>query len=62
LTVVAEGIETAAQSAFLRSAGCDIGQGYLFAQPRPGDQLMHSSVASQPKSMNHRAAALNYHD
>jgi diguanylate cyclase (GGDEF)-like protein len=43
LTVVAEGIETAAQSRFLRAAGCDLGQGYLFAKPRPGDQLMHGS-------------------
>jgi diguanylate cyclase (GGDEF)-like protein len=45
LTVVAEGIETAAQSAFLRSVGCDIGQGYLFAPARPGDQLTHNSGA-----------------
>ncbi len=43
LTVVAEGIETAAQSRFLRSAGCDLGQGYLFARPRPADQLMYGS-------------------
>jgi diguanylate cyclase len=45
LTVVAEGIETAAQSAFLRSAGCDLGQGFLFAKPRPGDQLGHTAGA-----------------
>jgi EAL domain-containing protein (putative c-di-GMP-specific phosphodiesterase class I) len=35
LAVVAEGIETAAQSAFLRSLGCDVGQGYLFGHPAP---------------------------
>lgn len=32
-SVVAEGIETADQLAFLRSEGCDMGQGYLFSRP-----------------------------
>jgi len=35
--VVAEGVETAAQSAFLRSAGCDRLQGYYFGSPMNGD-------------------------
>jgi diguanylate cyclase (GGDEF)-like protein len=33
LKVVAEGIEEAAQRDVLRDAGCDLGQGYLFARP-----------------------------
>jgi diguanylate cyclase (GGDEF)-like protein len=33
LEVVAEGVETAAQHAFLSRHGCDIGQGYLFSRP-----------------------------
>jgi diguanylate cyclase (GGDEF)-like protein/PAS domain S-box-containing protein len=40
LKVVAEGIETAAQLAFLRRQQCDIGQGYLFDQPIPGRDLL----------------------
>jgi len=42
LSVVAEGIETGAQSSFLRSVGCDLGQGYLFGSPRPGDEVIRS--------------------
>lgn len=33
MRVVAEGIETDAQLAFLKDLGCDFGQGYLFSEP-----------------------------
>lgn len=33
MTVVAEGVETAAQHAMLSALGCDFGQGYLFGRP-----------------------------
>ena len=39
LTVVAEGAETPADLAWLRSNGCDIGQGYGIARPMPADRL-----------------------
>ncbi len=40
LRVVAEGIETSQQLAFLRKHHCDIGQGYLFDKPIPGKTLI----------------------
>jgi diguanylate cyclase (GGDEF)-like protein/PAS domain S-box-containing protein len=39
LKVVAEGVETQGQRALLAAAGCDYGQGYLFARPMPGAAL-----------------------
>jgi diguanylate cyclase (GGDEF)-like protein/PAS domain S-box-containing protein len=39
LTVVAEGIENAHQLDELRAAGCNIGQGYLFARPVPPEDV-----------------------
>ncbi len=39
LRVIAEGIETEAQAAFLRENNCDEMQGYLFSRPVPAERV-----------------------
>jgi diguanylate cyclase (GGDEF)-like protein/PAS domain S-box-containing protein len=41
LHIVAEGVETRDQLAFLRMQGCAAYQGYLFSKPVPANQLQH---------------------
>ncbi|WP_137822394.1 bifunctional diguanylate cyclase/phosphodiesterase [Pseudomonas sp. D(2018)] len=40
LRIVAEGVETESQQAFLTGLGCDSLQGFLFGKPVPADQFM----------------------
>ena len=39
MTPLAEGIETAEELAFLREAGCTLGQGFHFARPVPAGEI-----------------------
>jgi diguanylate cyclase (GGDEF)-like protein len=50
LSVVAEGVETQAQLAFLKSKSCDECQGFLFAKPMPAEAFgkLLAGTASKP--------------
>ncbi len=59
LTVVAEGIETSEQLAFLRGIGCEMGQGYYFSKALPKndfDEYMrnHSLTTKVVSELDHR--------
>jgi diguanylate cyclase (GGDEF)-like protein len=41
LRVIAEGVETAGQKDWLKTAGCDYAQGYYFSPPLPPEQFEH---------------------
>ena len=51
LQVVAKGVETAEQLAFLQQQGCDILQGFYFSKPVPGEDipaLLHKEAQPAP--------------
>jgi diguanylate cyclase (GGDEF)-like protein len=49
LRIVAEGIEEPTQLNVLRELGCELGQGFLFAQPRPGEEIACLFAGPRPK-------------
>jgi EAL domain-containing protein (putative c-di-GMP-specific phosphodiesterase class I) len=52
LTVVAEGVESAADWSLLRDLDCAVGQGYLIARPMPVDQVATWYAGWQHPSRN----------
>jgi diguanylate cyclase (GGDEF)-like protein/PAS domain S-box-containing protein len=51
LKVVAEGVETKEQLAFLVHSGCDIGQGYYFSKPLPKEEIDTFFLQYKPKML-----------
>ncbi len=48
LRIVAEGIEELAQLEQLRDLGCELGQGFLFARPMPGEDIADLFAKRRP--------------
>jgi diguanylate cyclase (GGDEF)-like protein len=60
LRVLAEGVETEEQLAFLRSIQCDLAQGYWFSRPRPAveiEQLLREAKASRDRASDRNEGA-----
>jgi EAL domain-containing protein (putative c-di-GMP-specific phosphodiesterase class I) len=49
LTVIAEGVETVEQEAFLRQINCDEVQGYLYGRPVPAAAFAELLKADKSK-------------
>jgi diguanylate cyclase (GGDEF)-like protein len=61
LTVVAEGVETHEQAAFLGAESCDVLQGFLFSRPIPSDEcskIMTTGTSAYTKLLEDAAAKL----
>jgi diguanylate cyclase (GGDEF)-like protein len=56
LEVTAEGIETLAQLEALEALGCDVGQGFYFARPQPGE-VVSALVRHRLRWHKHAAAS-----
>lgn len=49
ISVVAEGVETKEQADMMASIGCTDIQGYFYAKPQPGEQIIEKLLSSQPE-------------
>jgi sensor c-di-GMP phosphodiesterase-like protein len=51
-TLVAEGVETEEQAAFLRLLGCPVGQGYLYSKPIPNKDFIELLKSAPARKMS----------
>ncbi|NGP44248.1 EAL domain-containing protein [Bacillaceae bacterium SIJ1] len=49
IRVVAEGIELEDQELFLKKQNCDVGQGYLYSRPIPGEEIKNKWLRSSSR-------------
>ncbi len=54
LRIVAEGIEEQGQLDVLRDLGCELGQGFLFARPMPGEEIARVFAGASPRPVDAR--------
>ncbi|CAN7641079.1 EAL domain-containing protein [Trinickia sp. LjRoot230] len=57
LAVVAEGVETEAQAAFLKGCGCTTAQGYLYSKPQPAARFERWLLQSASGAVSQVAAS-----
>lgn len=57
ITIIAEGIETQAQAAYLRINRCDLAQGYLFSPAIPGADVPRFCASWEPTELLRRLGA-----
>jgi len=56
MTTLAEGIETPEELEFLRSRGCELGQGFLFSKPVPPEEIIAYALGGIPDAAGLRTA------
>jgi len=56
IKIVAEGVETPQQAAYLRKHGCDFAQGYLFGIPVPASAVSGLLASSRTRTRGRKAA------
>ncbi len=59
LTVIAEGVETDAEKAFLQNRDCDRMQGYLFSRPLPADAFEALLETYRPSQSNPSVSSIS---